>query len=161
MVSKLMSESGLLKDPRVVEPAAADSSYVVSQNPATSSGIAAVKLQSTAEYNEIVERAIEAQLHWRRATHIHTIVAGGADSHRQRICPVIPGQTPLAKHACVPSPVLTQFVVWDVQLQGQGVLFPEQGHRRLLGMRDTERKQSDQAINGAQGQQGLVSALVP
>ena len=66
MAFKLMSESGLLTDPRVKETATADGTCVVSQNPATSNAIAAVKLQSTAEYEEAAQRAIEAQSHWQR-----------------------------------------------------------------------------------------------
>ena len=66
MAFKLMSESGLLTDPRVKETATADGTCVVSQNPATSNAIAAVKLQSTVEYEEAAQRAIEAQSHWQR-----------------------------------------------------------------------------------------------
>ena len=66
MISKLISESGLLADPRVKEPADADGTFVVSQNPATANAIAAVKLQATAQYEQTVQRAIEAQVQWRR-----------------------------------------------------------------------------------------------
>jgi len=66
MTDKLLSELNLISDPRVVDPSEADDSMVISENPATSKPLVAIKLQTESEYNEIVGRAVDAQMHWRK-----------------------------------------------------------------------------------------------
>ena len=98
MVSKLMSESGLLTDPRVVEPAAVDGSCIVSRNPAASNAMAAVKLQSASEYDEVVQRAIEAQLHWRRLPaprrgEVVRLIGNAMREHKQALGELVSTET--------------------------------------------------------------------
>ncbi|MCH8823988.1 MAG: aldehyde dehydrogenase family protein [Planctomycetes bacterium] len=64
MTEILLNELNLFSDPRVIDPSAADDSMAISENPATSKPLAAIKLQSESEYNEIVERAVDAQRQW-------------------------------------------------------------------------------------------------
>ena len=66
MTAKLMAELGFDADPRIVDPTAGDESCVVSQNPASAQPIAGVKLQSAAEYDDLVQSAVAAQSYWRR-----------------------------------------------------------------------------------------------
>ncbi len=61
-----MGELGFSADPRIVDPTAGDESCIVSQNPASVQPIAGVKLQSTAEYDDLVQCAVAAQSYWRR-----------------------------------------------------------------------------------------------
>ncbi len=66
MSQQVFESIALLSDPRIIiDAATAGEHAVVSENPATGKAIAAVKLQSKADYNELVERAIAAQKHWR------------------------------------------------------------------------------------------------
>jgi aldehyde dehydrogenase (NAD+) len=61
-----MAELGFGADPRIVDPTAGDESCIVSENPTSVQPIAGVKLQSTAEYDDLVQCAVAAQLYWRR-----------------------------------------------------------------------------------------------
>ena len=67
MTPQVLEAVELISDPRVK---AADelpaSGHVVSENPATGRPLAAVKLQSRAEYDHLVQRAAAAQVHWRQ-----------------------------------------------------------------------------------------------
>lgn len=56
----------LFDDPRVVKAERADDSHVVSESPATGEPIAAVKLDTSREYESIVSRADAAFRQWRR-----------------------------------------------------------------------------------------------
>src|SRR5688572_25042010 len=68
MIQQLLDRIAVLSDPRVADPQRAKTgeTHVISENPATGEPIAAVKLQSKAEYEQLVKRAIKAQLEWRR-----------------------------------------------------------------------------------------------
>jgi aldehyde dehydrogenase (NAD+) len=68
MIQQLLDRVEMLADPRVVEPdhARDSQSHIVSDNPATGEPIAAVKLQSKSEYEQLIKRAMNAQLEWRR-----------------------------------------------------------------------------------------------
>ena len=66
MTPQAVTDLDLFADPRVVDPAAADDSCVISENPATGEAIAAVRLQSAADYGATVERAVAVQTQWRR-----------------------------------------------------------------------------------------------
>ena len=66
MTPQLVADLDLLADPRVVDAAAADDSCILSENPARGEPIAAVRLQTRADYDEIVERAVAVQAHWRQ-----------------------------------------------------------------------------------------------
>jgi len=61
-----LESSPLLADPRVADAATAGDGYVVSVNPASEQPLAAVRLQSRAEYDEAVTRAMVVQKLWRR-----------------------------------------------------------------------------------------------
>ena len=62
---QLIEPLDVMSDERVVEPSMAGSTCVVSENPATARAIAAVKLQSKADYEQLVRRAHAAQHYWR------------------------------------------------------------------------------------------------
>lgn len=66
MTDKLLRELNLFSDPRVVDPSAADDSMAISENPATSKPLAAIKLQTEDDFNETVGRAVDAQKQWRK-----------------------------------------------------------------------------------------------
>jgi aldehyde dehydrogenase (NAD+) len=56
----------LIEHPLVIDPATAGDDCVISTNPATGEAIAAVRLQSKADYEALVERAQSVQKAWRR-----------------------------------------------------------------------------------------------
>ncbi len=58
--------TALLDDPRLAGQGRRDGRTIDSINPATGKSIASARLQSRAEYDEIVSRAFEVQRHWRR-----------------------------------------------------------------------------------------------
>jgi aldehyde dehydrogenase (NAD+) len=63
---ELLITLDLLGDPRVTSTrAAAEAEYIGTENPATGDFIAAVKLNTRGEYDEIVRRAMRTQEHWR------------------------------------------------------------------------------------------------
>ena len=73
---ELLITLDLLGDPRITAPkaapptngpptSAAETGYIVSENPANGQPIAAVKLNTKDEYDAIVQRAMRAQEHWR------------------------------------------------------------------------------------------------
>jgi len=67
MVSQTLDALDVMSDPRVKDAASAPKSgYVISDNPATGQPIAAVKLQSKAEYEAAVTKAVAVQKHWQR-----------------------------------------------------------------------------------------------
>ncbi len=66
MTPRLVADLDLFADGRVVDPETADESCVTSHNPATGAPIAALRLQSRAEYDVAVERAEAVGAHWRR-----------------------------------------------------------------------------------------------
>ena len=66
MTPRLVADLDLLADPRVLDPAAADESCLVSENPARAEPIAAVRRQGRADSEEAVRRAAAVQAHWRR-----------------------------------------------------------------------------------------------
>jgi aldehyde dehydrogenase (NAD+) len=64
---QLIEALDVMSDERVVEPAIADpSTCVISENPATAQAIAAVRLESKAEYEKTVARVQAVQRHWQR-----------------------------------------------------------------------------------------------
>jgi aldehyde dehydrogenase (NAD+) len=66
--SELLARLGLSSDPRVIPADRAkpgEPGVVISDNPATGKPIAAVRLQSRAEYESTITRAVIAQRHWR------------------------------------------------------------------------------------------------
>ena len=85
-----IADLDLLKNPRVVDAAAADGSCVVSENPATGEPIAAVRLQSRQEYERAVERAEVVQAHWRRlpAPRRGEVIRRIANAMREKIEPL-------------------------------------------------------------------------
>ncbi len=66
MTPELLANLELLSDPRVVEPDSPGVPCVVSENPARGEPIAAVRLQTRAEYDRAVERACLVQPYWGR-----------------------------------------------------------------------------------------------
>ena len=66
MIQQLLEAVDVLADPRVKQAQKADDKHAVSINPATGEPIAAVKLQTRTDYDELVTRSIEVQKHWRR-----------------------------------------------------------------------------------------------
>ena len=66
MSQNVLESIDLFRDPRVVDAASADDGCVVSYNPATEEPLAAVRLQSRADYDSAVERAQIVQRQWRR-----------------------------------------------------------------------------------------------
>jgi len=66
MMQHALAGHELLNDPRIVDPASADDSCVISLNPATAEPLAAVRMQSRADYDDAVERAMIVQRQWRR-----------------------------------------------------------------------------------------------
>ncbi len=66
MTGQIAADPALYADRRVVKPAAADDSFILTENPARGESIAAVRLQSTAEYDRVVQRAQAVAVHWRR-----------------------------------------------------------------------------------------------
>ncbi len=66
MTPQAVADLELTSDPRVVEAAATDDRCAVSDNPATGEPIAAIRLQSRAEYDENVAAAVAVQEAWRR-----------------------------------------------------------------------------------------------
>ena len=65
MTHQLLEKTDLFADPRVVDHATAGDDCVISFNPATDEPIAAVKLDTVADYHAAVERAQVVQRHWR------------------------------------------------------------------------------------------------
>src|SRR4051794_37422442 len=66
-MTSLLDSTALFADSRVKDASAAPANgYVISENPATGQPIAAVRLQSRAEYDEAVRKAEAAQTHWRK-----------------------------------------------------------------------------------------------
>jgi len=61
-----LDTTALIADPRVADAATAGDGYVVSVNPANEQALAAVRLQSKAEYDDTITRAMTVQRHWRR-----------------------------------------------------------------------------------------------
>ncbi len=61
-----VADLDLLSDPRLVDAAAADDRCAVSDNPASGEPIAAIRLQSGAEYDRAVAAAVAVQEAWRR-----------------------------------------------------------------------------------------------
>ena len=68
MIQQLLDRIEALSDSRVIDPEKAGDgqSHVISENPATGKPIAAVKLQSNSDYDQLVKRAMAAQIEWRR-----------------------------------------------------------------------------------------------
>lgn len=66
MTNQVLQSVDIFSDPRVVDPAMADDGCVISENPADGSQLAGVRLQSKADYEDAVQRAMEVQKHWRR-----------------------------------------------------------------------------------------------
>ncbi len=66
MTGPIAADPALYADRRVVKPAAADDSFLLTENPARGEPIAAVRLQSTTEYDRAVQRAGAVAVHWRR-----------------------------------------------------------------------------------------------
>ena len=66
MTPRLVADLDLFADERVVDPETADESCLISHNPATGEPIAALRLQSRADYDVAVERAEAVGAHWRR-----------------------------------------------------------------------------------------------
>ncbi len=57
----------IYNSPLVIDASAAKGSgFAISDNPATGKPIAAVKLQSKADYEALIQRSVEVQKHWRR-----------------------------------------------------------------------------------------------
>jgi len=68
MAQELLPAIGhLISDPRICDPATARGSAqtVVSENPANGEPLAAVRLNTRSEYNDLVERAMRVQREWR------------------------------------------------------------------------------------------------
>ncbi len=65
MSTTILSDLDIFSDPRVTDAKAAGDGYIVSENPATGEAIAAVKLQSRANYDTAVEKAMRVQTQWR------------------------------------------------------------------------------------------------
>ena len=66
MSNDLLNKLGIFDDPRVVPASEAGSNHVVSTNPANGEALAAVRLDSKAEYEAVMARTVEAQKQWRR-----------------------------------------------------------------------------------------------
>jgi aldehyde dehydrogenase (NAD+) len=67
MTPQVLEAVEIFSDLRVKDAAAAPKGgHVVSENPATGKPIAAVRLQTRAEYDDLVHRAMKVQEHWRR-----------------------------------------------------------------------------------------------
>jgi aldehyde dehydrogenase (NAD+) len=66
MSNQVLDAVDIFADPRVTDAGSAGDGYVVSVNPATEEPLAAVRLQSRIEYDELVQRAMAVQAHWRR-----------------------------------------------------------------------------------------------
>ncbi len=56
----------IFEDPRVTDPRTADDGCVLTENPATGEPLAAVRLQTREDYDDLVRRAVAVQAHWRR-----------------------------------------------------------------------------------------------
>ena len=61
MPHQTLASMDLFSDPRVADARSAGEGHVVSENPATEEPLAAVRLQSRAEYDETVRRAMAVQ----------------------------------------------------------------------------------------------------
>ncbi len=74
----------------MLDAAAADASCVVSCNPATGKGIAAVRLHSRDEYDQAVRRAVAVQASWRRlpAPQRGEIIRRIVNAMREKIVPL-------------------------------------------------------------------------
>ncbi|MEM7228129.1 MAG: aldehyde dehydrogenase family protein [Planctomycetota bacterium] len=66
MSQNVLESVDVFSDPRVVDPASAGDDCVVSINPADGQPLAAVRLQSRADYDALVDRAMKVQREWRR-----------------------------------------------------------------------------------------------
>ncbi len=66
MSSHVLETVSVFDDPRVRDARTAGDGTVISENPATGEPLAAVVLQSRADYDALVERAVAVQAHWRR-----------------------------------------------------------------------------------------------
>ncbi|MCI0630539.1 MAG: aldehyde dehydrogenase family protein [Phycisphaerales bacterium] len=67
MTPRVLEAIDVFADPRVTEAhTASPTTHAISENPATGQPLAAVRLQSRAEYDALVRRALAVQLHWRR-----------------------------------------------------------------------------------------------
>lgn len=65
-MTQVLQAVDVLADERVVDPATAADGAVASINPATGETLAAVRLESRADYDAAVERARAVQVHWQR-----------------------------------------------------------------------------------------------
>lgn len=69
MMQQLLESTDVFADARVKNISTSDSAgdgYVISESPGTGEPIAAVRLQSKAEYEDLIKRAMAVQKHWRR-----------------------------------------------------------------------------------------------
>jgi len=66
MANHILESIDLYADPRVADPRTAGDGHVITENPATGEPLAAVRLQSRAEYEDLVRRVVDVQKHWRR-----------------------------------------------------------------------------------------------
>jgi aldehyde dehydrogenase (NAD+) len=89
-MNQVLESIDVFADPRVVEPSAAGDGTVTTYNPATGEPLAAVRLQSRADYESAVERAMAVQKHWRRlpAPKRGEIVRLIGNAFRERLDPL-------------------------------------------------------------------------
>jgi aldehyde dehydrogenase (NAD+) len=65
MSTEVLNKIDLFSDPRVTDAAAATDGHIVTESPATGEALAAVALQSRADYDAQVERSMLVQREWR------------------------------------------------------------------------------------------------
>jgi hypothetical protein len=67
MAPQILESIDIFSDPPVIDAASAKGSgFVISENPASAQPLAGVKLNTKAEYEQLIRRSIEVQKHWRR-----------------------------------------------------------------------------------------------
>ncbi|MCZ6835617.1 MAG: aldehyde dehydrogenase family protein [Planctomycetota bacterium] len=66
MSNQILELTDLFADSRIADPATVGEGYVISENPATGEAIAAVRLQSRDEYEDLIQRMTKVQKLWRK-----------------------------------------------------------------------------------------------